>query len=168
MAAWGADARYTRLVEQHGNSLLYLAVLLTGNRHDAEDVVQDVLITVASAWPVARPVAYLKRAVANRCVDVIRKRREIVTDTLPERPFEERGYLRHDENARFFELLQALPERQRETLVLRYYADLSDNDIAKVLGISVSTVRSQAHHALNKLRAGQPDLAAQNLAKEES
>ena len=43
MAAWGADARYTRLVSEHADRLLHLAVLMTGNRHDAEDIVQDVL-----------------------------------------------------------------------------------------------------------------------------
>jgi len=159
MTAWGADARYTRLVEEHGRGLLHLAILLTGNRHDAEDVVQDVLISVASAWPVMRPLAYLKRSVANRSVDIMRKRREVVTDTVPDTPYDDAGLLRHEEDKRFFELLQDLPDRQRETLVLRYHADLSNAAIAKILGCSVETVRSQAHHALAKLRASESVLA---------
>ena len=153
MAVWGADARYTRLVEDHGTGLLHLAILLTGNRHDAEDVVQDVLISVAGAWPVARPLPYLKRAVANRAVDILRKRRDVLTDAVPETPYEDAGFLRHEDNRTFFEMLAGLPDRQRETLVLRYHADLDDATIAKVLGVSVQTVRSQAHHALTKLRA---------------
>jgi RNA polymerase sigma factor (sigma-70 family) len=153
MPRWSADERYTRLVAEHGNELFRLAVMLTANRHDAEDVVQDVLISVASAWPVNRPLPYLKRAVANRSVDILRKRREIVTDTLPERGYDEPGFLKHEQARRFYALLQQLPDRQRETLILRYDADLDDHAIAKILGVSVSTVRSQAQSALAKLRA---------------
>ncbi|MDM4764114.1 sigma factor [Galbitalea sp. SE-J8] len=113
MTRWRADERYTALVAERGAALLRLAVLMTGNRHDAEDVVQGVLIAAASAWPVAQPVAYLKRAVANRSIDVIRKRRDVLTDAPPERPVDDAGYLRHDETRAFFELVRALPERQR-------------------------------------------------------
>jgi RNA polymerase sigma factor (sigma-70 family) len=158
MPAWGADARYTRIVQQHANTLLYLAVLLTGNRHDAEDVVQDVLISVASAWPVAKPLAYLRRSVANRCVDLVRSRRELPSDALPEQGYDDEGFLRHERDRRFFELVQQLPDRQRQTLVLRYYADLDDPAIAKILGVTRETVRSQAHHGLEKLRAREAEL----------
>jgi len=153
MPTWGADARYTRLVEEHGTSLLHLAIMMTGNRHDAEDVVQDVLIKVASAWPVSQPVAYLKKSVANRAIDLIRKRHDVLTDQVPDIAYTDVGFLRHEENRQFFAMVQKLPEKQRQTIILRYHADLDDNTIAKMLGISVATVRSQAHHALNKLRA---------------
>jgi RNA polymerase sigma factor (sigma-70 family) len=152
MASWGADARYLTLVREHGDGLLHLAILLTGNRHDGEDVVQDVLISVARAWPVARPLPYLKRAVANRAVDILRKRRDVLTDVPPERPYDDAGLLEHEDQRQFFELVQSLPPRQREVLVLRYNADLDDATIAKSLGITVSTVRSQAQQALEKLR----------------
>jgi RNA polymerase sigma factor (sigma-70 family) len=164
MAQWRADARYTRLVEEHGTRLLHLAIMLTGNRHDAEDVVQDVLISVASAWPVSSPVAYLKRAVTNRSIDVMRKRRDVLTDAPPERAVEDLGFLRHEEHRRFFAMVRDLPPRQRETIVLRYYADLDDQAIAKILGCSIQTVRSQAHHALTKLRAAE----AANSGKDQS
>ena len=155
MAAWGADANYTRLVREQGSTLLRLAVMLTGNRHDAEDAVQDVLISVASAWPITRPMPYLKKAVANRCIDLIRKRHEIPVEIMPDAGVADKGFLRHEEARRFFELLQDLPPRQRQTLVLRYQFDLSDGAIAKMLGISVATVRSQAQHALRKLRSNE-------------
>lgn len=156
MTAWRADARYTRLVGEHADRLLHLAVLMTGNRHDAEDIVQDVLISVASAWPVAYPLAYLKRAVANRCIDLIRKRREVPTDDVPDSSYFDLRFFEHEELNEFFALLHELPPRQRETLVLRYQFDLSDGTIAKMLGISVATVRSQAQHALRKLRQTTP------------
>jgi RNA polymerase sigma-70 factor (sigma-E family) len=152
MAAWGADARYTRMVEQHGRSLMHLAVLLTGNHADAEDAVQDALISVASSWNPALPLAYLRKAVANKSMDVIRKRRDIPTDEIPDAATEERGFLRQQEDESFFELVRSLPEGQREILVLRYYADLDDRTIASVVGISAETVRSQAHRGLAKLR----------------
>ena len=156
MAAWGADARYTRLVSEHADRLLHLAVLMTGNRHDAEDIVQDVLISVASTWPVAYPLVYLKKAVATRCIDLIRKRREVPTDDVPDTPYDDQRFFEHEELNEFFVLLQDLPPRQRETLVLRYQFDLTDSTIAKMLGISVATVRSQAKHALRKLRQTTP------------
>lgn len=156
MAAWGADARYTRLVSEHADRLLHLAVLMTGNRHDAEDIVQDVLISVASTWPVAYPLAYLKKAVANRCIDLIRKRREVPTDDVPDIAYDDQRFFEHEELNEFFVLLQDLPPRQRETLVLRYQFDLTDSTIAKMLGISIATVRSQAQHALRKLRQTTP------------
>ena len=146
------DTRYTRLISEHGESLLHLAILLTGNRHDGEDVLQEVLISAASAWPIAKPLPYLKRAIANRAIDVGRKRHDVLTDAPPERPYDDSGFLRLERHRQFFALLHDLPERQRETLVLRYYADFDDKTIARVLGISVQTVRSQAHHALTKLR----------------
>jgi len=156
MATWSADSRYTELVERHGASLLHLALLLTGNRHDAEDIVQDALISVARAWPSAKPtsgVAYLKRAVANRAIDVARTRHETPVSEIEERYSEDFGFLAYEEDQRFFALVSKLPERQRATLVLKFHADMDDRSIAKALKISVTTVRSQAQHGLAKLRA---------------
>jgi RNA polymerase sigma factor (sigma-70 family) len=152
VATWSADARYTRLIAEHGAALMRFAVMLAGNPHDAEDAVQDVLITVAKAWPVSRPLPYLKRAVANRVVDLARKRRDVLTDSLPETAYDEPRFLRHEEDREFFTLVQSLPERQRQVVVLRYLADLGDAEIARILGCTQQTVRSQVHHGLAKLR----------------
>ena len=155
MATWGADANYTRLITQHGGALLHLAILLTGNRHDAEDIVQDAVISVASSWSRTRPravFAYLKRAVTNRAIDYLRARKEIPSDSIRETAVEEFGFLRHEEDRQFFAIVNILPLRQRATMILRYYADMDDRTIADVLGCSVETVRSQAHRAIAKLR----------------
>jgi len=155
MATWGADANYTRLITQHGGALLHLAILLTGNRHDAEDIVQDAVISVASSWSRTRPravFAYLKRAVTNRAIDYLRARKEIPSDSILETAVEEFGFLRHEEDRQFFAIVNILPLRQRATMILRYYADMDDRTIADVLGCSVETVRSQAHRAIAKLR----------------
>ena len=156
MAGWSADERFDALVAQHADALLRLAIMLTGNRHDAEDVVQDALVAVAERWDASSPrsgYAYLKKAVSNRAIDVIRKRHDIITDVLPETAFDEPGFFRFDEDRAFFARLAVLPVRQRATLILRFYADLDDRTVGRILDCSVATVRSQAHRALATLRA---------------
>ncbi len=156
MPVWGADARYERLVALHSASLVRLAFLLTANRADAEDAVQEALISVAAKWSsVVAPteLSYLRRAVANAALDLLRRKRDIATEVVPDRVVSDRGLIRLEEDQQFFERVAELPTRQRAVLVLRYYADLDDRAIAGVLDCSVSTVRSQVHHALAKLRA---------------
>lgn len=156
MATWSADERFDELVAEHGQKLLRLAIMLTGNRHDAEDVVQDALIAVAERWDAASPksgYAYLKKAVSNRAIDVMRKRHDILTDTLPEHSIDDPRFLRMDEDRAFFERLTVLPVRQRAVLILRFYADLDDREAGRILGCSAATIRSQAHRALATLRA---------------
>jgi RNA polymerase sigma factor (sigma-70 family) len=163
MPVWGADARYTRLIEKHGRELLHLALMLMGNIHDAEDIVQDAVISVAAAWPTAQPrsgLAYLKRAVSNRAVDYSRRRTDVVTDVVPERSADDLGFLVFEEDREFFVMVDRLPHRQREAVILRYYADLNDSAIAETLGCSVQTVRSQIHHALTTLRRDKTLLTA--------
>jgi RNA polymerase sigma-70 factor (sigma-E family) len=157
MAAWGGDARYTRLVEQHSSSLFHLALLLTGNRHDAEDVLQDALISVAAKWSSVLSLAYVRKAVSNRALDLVRRRRETPTDEVPEVSFTDSGFFEHEEDESFFQRVRRLPEKQRATLILRYYADLDDRAIASILGCSTETVRSQAHRGLAKLRGEIPE-----------
>jgi RNA polymerase sigma factor (sigma-70 family) len=144
-------------VEQHGMSLLRLAILLTGNRHDGEDAVQDALISVAAKWPTVQSLAYLRRAVANAAIDLMRKRREVLTSETPDVPFEDQGMFRIEDDERFFARIGALPPGQRETIVLKYHADLDDRTIAKMQGVSIETVRSQAKRALEKLRVAARD-----------
>lgn len=156
MSMWRADSRYTRLVVEHGDELMRLAVMLTGSWYDGQDVTQDVLISVSKIWPIAKPLPYLKRAIANRAIDVMRKRREVLVDIPQEVPYEDSGFLRYEQHRAFFELLRNLPERQRQVVVLRYFEDLDDRTVAEMLGITVQTVRSQVHHALTALRTSAP------------
>jgi RNA polymerase sigma factor (sigma-70 family) len=153
VSRWGADARYTRLVEEHGESLLHFAILLTGNRYDAEDIVQDVLIQVATKWNSVGSLAYLRKAVANRAIDKSRLWREVSVDEIPDAPIHDSGYFRLEQDERFFARVRGLPEGQRAVLVLRFHQQLDDRAIAGILGCSVQTVRSQAHRGMAKLRA---------------
>ncbi len=155
VVGWAADDHYVRLVEEHGPALLRLATLLTGNRQDAEDAVQEAFISVALAWPRVRSEtapAYLRTALVRRTIDTHRNRRETPVDAVPDRAVMDRGLLRYEDDRAFAERVRGLSPQQRAVIVLRFCADLPDAEIGRLLRCSVQTVRSQAHRALAKLR----------------
>lgn len=149
-----------QLVMTHGVTLLRLAVMLTGTRADAEDLVQTTLVRLLRQEhrliAADRPVAYARRALVNEFVSGGRRpwRREYAVGTIPEQPTEFNDPVdRPGPQDEAWHLLISLPTRQRAVLALRYYEDLSDAEIADVLGISTSTVRSNAARGLASLRA---------------
>ncbi|GAA4864644.1 MULTISPECIES: SigE family RNA polymerase sigma factor [Saccharopolyspora] len=129
---------------------------LTGNPHDAADLVQTVLEKVGARWSkinrsCADPMAYVRKAMANTHVSRWRRtRRETLLADFPDMP----AASRHDrlEDEPVWAALRALPPRQRAVVVLRYYEGLSEAEIAESLGISAGTVKSQASKALAALR----------------
>lgn len=136
--------------------LLRYGHALTGNPHDAADLVQTVLEKVGARWGSLRnkcdePLAYVRRAMANTHVSRWRRsRRENLVADLPDRAVEQFDRL---ENEPLWQALRTLPTRQRAVIVLRYYEALSEAEIAETLGISRGTVKSQASKALHSLRA---------------
>ncbi len=160
---WPADAGYERFVTEHARTLLRLAVMLTGNRYDADDVLQDAVISVAARWHSVNPDAalgYLRTAVTRKAIDLSRRRVHGRLDDVSEQATFEVGYLRSESDAEFVRILQGLPERQRAVLVVRYWSDADDATIARTPGCSVQTVRSQASRALAKLRTRLGELVA--------
>jgi RNA polymerase sigma-70 factor (sigma-E family) len=149
---------FAAFVRQHGRSLFGTAYLLTGDGGRAEDLVQDTLARLYPRWErvsaAQAPLAYVRRAVVNRFVSGQRRpsAREVALAELPERAapgdladgVTDRGMLA--------QLLRTLPERQRAALVLRYFHDLPDNDIAAALGCRAGTVRSLLSRGLEALR----------------
>lgn len=129
---------------------------LTGNPHDAADLVQTVLEKVGARWSrisenCADPRAYVRKAMANTHVSRWRRtRRETLIAELPDVPAAER----HDrlEYEPVWLALRNLPPRQRAVVVLRYYEGLSEAEIAAELGVSCGTVKSQSSKALASLR----------------
>jgi RNA polymerase sigma-70 factor (sigma-E family) len=130
--------------------------MLTGNPHDAADLVQSVLERVGARWQTIErktgdPVAYARRAMVNAHVSRWRRsRRESLLAEFPDTaaapqddPFD---------NEPLWEALRGLPPRQRAVLVLRYYEEKSEAEIAAVLGVSRGTVKSQASKAMATLR----------------
>jgi RNA polymerase sigma-70 factor (sigma-E family) len=132
--------------------LLRFGRALTGSSEAAADLVQDALERTLVAWHRLEsrdePEGYVRRIMVNRNISVWRKlRREHVTADVYDRGLEDRQF-DHD----LWRALGMLPPRQRAVVVLRYYEDLSEADIARILGCSVGTVKSQASKALAKLR----------------
>jgi len=145
-------------VAARGPALLRVALVLTGDRCDAEDLLQAALTNTFLAWERINDRGaldgYVRRAMVNTQISWWRRRKlEIYpTDLLPDRPVDDRTQHseRHDALDR---ALARLPERQRAAVMLRYYEDLSEAEIAGRLGVSIGTVKSTVSRAMAKLRA---------------
>lgn len=142
--------------------LFRTAYLLTGDRHDAEDLLQAALARTCVRWSSIRDKAaadaYVRRAMAHQMARQWRRqRREVATAELPDEGHPGGLDVSADHLALWAEI-RRLPPRMRATLVLRYVEDLTEEATARELGVSVGSVKSQTHHALKRLRAALPDL----------
>jgi RNA polymerase sigma-70 factor (sigma-E family) len=134
-------------------ALLRFAHVLTGDPHQAADLVQDALERTALAWNRVEnkddPESYVRRAIVNRHVSIWRRRRrEHLVRECPEASYV--AAEGHDDA--LWRELATLPPRQRAVVVLRFYEDLSERQVADVLGCTVGTVKSQNAKALARLR----------------
>ncbi|MFI7606893.1 SigE family RNA polymerase sigma factor [Micromonospora sp. NPDC049366] len=151
-------------VQTRGPGLSRHAYLLTGDHHLAEDLVQQTLLRVAGRWRrvVAEgdPDAYVRRALYHQHISWWRRR----TRQVPEAPLERNDRPVPDAadavavNLAVRAALGRLAPRQRAAIVLRYFADLSDAQIADTLGCRVGTVKSQLRDGLARLRVLAPEL----------
>ncbi|WP_116044553.1 SigE family RNA polymerase sigma factor [Amycolatopsis palatopharyngis] len=147
---------FGEFVEASLPGLLRYGHALTGNPHDAADLVQTVLEKIGSRWTHVQrktgdPLAYIRRSMANAHISRWRRlRRESLVADVPE----SRSVTPADpfEHEPLWQALRALPPRQRAVIVLRYYEGLSEAEIADSLGISTGTVKSQASKAVASLR----------------
>jgi RNA polymerase sigma-70 factor (ECF subfamily) len=152
---------FERFVADSSPGLLKTAYLMVWDLPGAEDLVQESLLKVAGRWPRVRkmdhPLAYARRVLVNQALSGskrrARQRSELdlaqleVGDEASAREF---GFAEHR-----YELMRAvgaLPRRQRATLVLRYFEDLSEAQTAAILGCSLGTVKSTTARALERLR----------------
>jgi RNA polymerase sigma-70 factor (sigma-E family) len=145
------EAGFEDLYRRTYGGLLALAVATVSNRSLAEDLVQDAYAQLWRQWAsVTQPMAWLRRAVVSNCLASLRtqRRREaIIRRQAPAPPT-----TAPDEKA-FLDLLTGLNERQRIAVILRYVHDLSEAEIASVLGCRPGTVKSTLHRAIRVLRA---------------
>lgn len=153
-----AEAEFTRFVQQAAPSLLRTAWLLCGDEGRAEDLVQDALGRVYLKWGSVRdrqPTAYARKAIVNAHTDRWRRRTpEVLSPTAPDGRMETAGVEAIHSREVLLTALRKLPNREREVVVLRYYVDLSEREVAEMLGISVGSVKSSASRGLATLRAG--------------
>ena len=151
------DAEFSAFVLMHGVSLQRFAFLVCGNRNSAEDLVQTGLLQLLGSWsrvrdPDARN-AYVRRTIINHQRSLWRRRAstDVLTDTVPESAVLD-PYTASDRRQDLNEVLQRLPVRQRAVVILRFYEDMSEAQVAELLGCSIGTVKSQTSRALAKLR----------------
>jgi RNA polymerase sigma-70 factor (sigma-E family) len=150
------DDELAEFVRARYQQLLRRAYLLTGSQPAAEDLVQEALARCCAAWrrrPVAEPDAYVQRVMLNLLVSRSRLRRfrEDATETLPERGVAD-ATAEHADRDVMWRVLQEAAPRQRAVLVLRFYEDLTEAQIAECLNVTVGTVRSQTAKGLARLR----------------
>jgi RNA polymerase sigma-70 factor (sigma-E family) len=154
------EERYVQFVAERHAGLYRTAFLLTGNHHSAQDAVQSTLVKVYLSWNrvrrADRPVAYVHRMLANEVASMHRRRAaaEVPTERpqdLPSARHQAGPEERLVQAQTLWGALQNLTERQRAVVVLRYYADLSEAEIADTLGIAPGTVKAHAHAALAAL-----------------
>jgi RNA polymerase sigma-70 factor (sigma-E family) len=148
---------FDEFVVSASDSLLRTAYLLCGDRGHAEDLLQTALLRTARRWSTARenPYPYALRVIVNLSKDSWRNRgRRVAESPLTGVVDAVASPSTEDVLARrvLVDAVRRLPARQQAVLVLRYFADLSVEQTAEVLGCSTGTVKSQAHHALTKLR----------------
>lgn len=152
----GADEEFAAFARLNYLKLVRRGFLLTGDSGHAEDLAQDALAALLIAWRrggVADPERYVTRALTNRAVSRWRRKsnRELVTCVVPDIA-DPAGAGTTDDRDLLRRSLARLPVRQRAVLVLRYFDDLPDAEIARQLGIAEGTVRSQAARAVDSLR----------------
>lgn len=162
----GASARDTEFaawMQARQRKLLRTAYLLTGNVHEAEDLVQTALAKVYLAWDRVSKAqsidAYARKILINEHTSMWRRlwrQRETVSDTSTyDIPIDSPDY--DGVAAALWDSVRSLPERQRAVVVLRYYEQLSEKEAAEALGVTVGTIKSQSSRALDTLRTSLGD-----------
>lgn len=152
------DVEFHEFVVSRGRSLLHSAYLLTGNLADAEDLVQSALAKTYQAWNRIEDRkaldGYVRRAMVNTHISWWRRRKvdEYPTDDIPDQPVADASASSeiHDSLRR---AIDRLPHRMRAAVVLRFFEDMTEAEVADVLGVSQGTVKSTVSRAVAKLRS---------------
>ncbi|MGW4639212.1 SigE family RNA polymerase sigma factor [Sphaerisporangium sp. NPDC004334] len=157
------ERRFREFVSARSPALMRLGFLLTGgDQHAAEDLLQTVLARAAARWSrIDDPEPYVRRAMYRQQVSWWRgasRRRETVVADLPEQAGRDDTHLA-DTKLILRRALARLTARQRAVLVLRYFEDLPEAEVAQIMGCSVGTVRSTVHRSIARLRSISPELA---------
>ncbi|CAL9470430.1 hypothetical protein SUDANB145_02816 [Streptomyces sp. enrichment culture] len=153
-----SEAEFTAYVQERRASLYATAYHLTGDRFEAEDLLQSALFSTYRAWERISDKAavggYLRRTMTNLHISAWRRRKlnEYPTEELPETAGDTDAMRGTELRTVLWQALARLPELQRTMLVLRYYEGRTDPEIADILGISVGTVKSSIWRSLRRLR----------------
>jgi RNA polymerase sigma-70 factor (sigma-E family) len=162
-----ADEEFAEFVAGSLSRLLRFGHVLTGDPESAADLVQEALARTLRAWrrhQIDDPIAFVRKVMVNSYASAWRRRRaRAVADiSVAALPADSDAIQRIDDRDAVWRALAVLPPRQRAVTVLRYYGDLSEAEIAAVMGTSAGTVKSQSARALRRLEAllAEPGLAS--------
>jgi len=155
----GASQAVTALYESHALGLTRLAFLMLGDRQSAEDVVQEAFCGLYRAWDRipdhARALGYVRSSVLNGSRSALRRSRRVpralAVPAAPAAASAEDAVLAGERQRETVAALRRLPPRQREAVVLRYFADLPEQETAAAMGVSRGTVKSTTSRALAAL-----------------
>lgn len=157
------EQAFTGFVAARQPALLRTAFLLTGNAHDAEDLVQETLYKAAKVWHriEREPEPYVRRIMVNENISRWRRRSRRPEEKLTHSPPEQSSRATDDstDHLALQQALARLTPKQRTILVLRFYEDLTEAQTAALIGVRLGTVKSQTRHALTRLRELAPELA---------
>lgn len=150
---------FNRFVTASTDSLLRTAYLIVWDLQEAEDLVQETLLKLARRWQRVRrmehPAAFARKVLVNLALDGAarrtRARQELTGERPPDQPDESRPASAIDREPELLSALAALPPRQRTVLVLRYFLDLPEAEVAAALQCSLGTVKSSASRGLARL-----------------
>jgi len=159
-AEWDADQALTALYSEHYRSLVRMAAFLVHDTDTAEDVVQASFVAMYQGWRRLRDsdkaLSYLRQSIVNRSRSVLRHQAAVngnAPKPPPDLPGAERGAILQLERPAILAAVRELPARQREALVLRYYGDLPEAQIAAVMGISRAAAHDHTVRAIAALQA---------------
>jgi RNA polymerase sigma factor (sigma-70 family) len=142
-----ARETFEALYRAHYPAMMRVGFLLTGSNEAAEDIVHDVFLRAQPHFPLDHPASYLRAAVVNACRSQHRHTAMARRHQPPPAPL-----VMPRELVEVRDVLLRLPVRQRSAVVLRYFCDMADADIAEVLGCRPATVRTLVHRGLAQLR----------------
>ena len=154
----GDRVAFGEYVRSRSQALLRAAQAMTGNRADAEDLLQATFVKAYQSWErIDDPAAldtYVRRVMTNTHISGWRKRRvdEYPTDELPDSPSAEDATRDSDLRDVVQRAIDRLPRQMRAAVMLRYYDDMTEPEVAAALGVSVGTVKSTVARAVAKLR----------------
>jgi RNA polymerase sigma-70 factor (sigma-E family) len=168
------DAEFSEFFASQYARLCWLGLLLTGSRVEAEELAQEALVRTWWRWKLVRrpddPASYARRVLVNRHRSLLRRAAVEARSLARSRSAEEVALPAGDERAAvLWQAVRALPPRQRAVLVLRFHQDLTEAEVARLLGLPLGTVKSLGHRALARLRQrlGSPSLDPAGSRSEE-
>jgi len=164
----GGYESFAAFVASRQRALLRAATLVSGDHQLAQDLVQEALVKLARVWHRVgseQPEAYVRRVLYRDLISWRRRHRRELLGVVVDIPAAD-GYATLDERMALRAGLNQLTVKQRAVLVLRYYEDLPEQQVAELLGVTVGTVKSQTHAALARLRARLPELQLEHGGRE--